>query len=75
MLVRFSFMFKGFIQENENHMVSLAWKFVGRYTTLTSWKEVLFEQITEPHLATQFPHFMKSICSLPFLQQPDCTVS
>lgn len=26
MLVHFSFTFKGFIQENESHMVSLTWK-------------------------------------------------
>lgn len=29
MLVRFSFTFKGFIQENESHLVSLAWKLCG----------------------------------------------
>lgn len=29
MLVRFSFTFKGFIQESESHMVSLAWKLCG----------------------------------------------
>ena len=29
MLVRLSFTFKGFIQENESHILSLAWKLCG----------------------------------------------